>query len=149
MRFPTHPITYFTVMENEKFNSRSGYDAGRNEEIPGQNYPDGKSTENISFSRLLLEAHECLRATRELKEYYRQKYEQNQPDRQPEFINSHQACKFLLVSPRTLANYRKRGYVKYSIVCGKTYYSKDDIAELLKNGSQKDSRDKLPGGGPR
>lgn len=64
---------------------------------------------------------------------------------QPEFINSQQASKFLLVTPRTLANYRKRGYVKYSIICGKTYYSKNDIMELLRNGITKNREDSSSG----
>jgi len=145
MWFCAYQITHSITMKNEEINSRSGYDAGRNEEIPGQNYPDGKNTENIPFSRLLLEAHECLRATRELKEYYLMKSIKNHNGGQPEFINSQQASKFLLVTPRTLANYRKRGYVKYSIICGKTYYSKNDIMELLRNGIKKNREDSASG----
>lgn len=58
----------------------------------------------------------------------------DEKEKQKEWMNSREAAELLMVTRRTLQNYRTNGMVKFSRLGGKIYYKRSDLQDLL-NGS--------------
>ena len=53
------------------------------------------------------------------------------------FISNRELCLQLGVTKRTLARYRASGLLRYSIICGRVYYSEADVNGLMKSFNRK------------
>ena len=52
---------------------------------------------------------------------------------QEEWLDRHEASRFLKISLRTLDSYREKGLITYSKIGGRVYLKKSDLVEAIQN----------------
>lgn len=53
------------------------------------------------------------------------------------YLTGREVCKHLFISPRTLQDYRNKGFIPYTQIAGKILYRLSDINQLLQENYQR------------